>query len=74
LKQNVLSRLTETEIKIWLAWVNDRLCRVEAESEGAAKKMIREQMGLAKLPRGTKVIEEVPEVVKEDPEQFAMSV
>lgn len=74
LKQTTLSRCQEVEMKRWLSIVNARIVRVEAESEAAAKKAIKSQLGLERMPKGTVVVEDIQELVSPEPEAFAVAV
>lgn len=60
-KQNVLTRCSEIEIKNYYANVNGQVHKCEAASESEVKKMLRERLGLKKLPAGTHIIESVSE-------------
>jgi hypothetical protein len=74
MKQTTLSRCEEVEIKKWITIVGTKIIRVEAESEAAAKKLIRAEAGVSKLPKGTIVVEEVQEMISSEPEAFAVAV
>jgi len=65
-KQNVLTRCEEVELKTYFVMVDDTKYTFQAEKELEVRKLLREKLGVAKLPKGTRIIEDVPQVVSEE--------
>jgi len=66
-KQNVLTRCEEVELFTYFALVGgDKYTFEDAASEAEVKKLLREKLGVAKLPRGVTIIKDIPQVVSEE--------
>ena len=62
MKQNMLSRCEEVEMKSYICFLDGKMYTVEGLSEAEAKKALRVLLNVAKLPRGVQVIENKEEV------------
>jgi hypothetical protein len=65
-KQNVLTRCEEVALKTYYVMMGDTKHTFEAEKELEVRKLLREKLGMAKLPKGTRIIEDIPQVVTEE--------
>ncbi len=65
-KQNVLTRCDEVVLKTYYVMIGDDKLTFEAEKETEVRKLLRDKLGVAKLPKGTRIIEDVPQVVSEE--------
>ncbi len=65
-KQNVLTRCEEVELKTYYVMIGGDKHTFEAEKELEVRKLLREKLGMAKLPKGTRIIEDIPQVVTEE--------
>jgi hypothetical protein len=65
-KQNVLTRCEEVDLKTFYVMIGDDKHTFQAEKELEVRKLLREKLGVAKLPKGTRIIEDVPQVVSEE--------
>lgn len=65
-KQNVLTRCSEVELKNFYTFVAGEIHKFEAASETEVKKLLREKLGLKKLPAGTRILQDVPQVVSDE--------
>jgi len=61
-KQNLLSRCEEVEIKSYLCVVEGVKFELSGETELDVRKQLREKLNVKKLPRGTFIVEQVQEV------------
>ncbi len=66
IKQNVLTRCTEVELKNYYTFVNGEMHKFEAASEDECKKLLRAKLGIKKLPAGTRIMQDVPQEVSEE--------
>lgn len=62
-KQTVLTRCEEVEMKTYMVFVNGQQYDFEAISEKDVRPMLREKLGVGKLPRGLEIVEVKPEAV-----------
>jgi hypothetical protein len=62
-KQNVLSRCEVVELKNYMVFVEGNRYEFEAIGEKEVRVMLRERLGVGKLPRGLQIVEMKPEVV-----------
>lgn len=65
-KQNVLTRCQEVEMKQYYTFVNGEMHKFEAASEDECKKLLRAKLGIKKLPAGTRILQDVPQVVSDE--------
>jgi hypothetical protein len=65
-KQNMLTRCTEVEMKNYYTFVAGEIHKFTAATENEVKKLLREKLGLKKLPNGTRIIEDVPQEVSDE--------
>lgn len=63
-KQNVLSRCEEVELKTYIAVVGGNKYYFEASSEAEAKKALRARLGVKTLPRNIQIVIDDPEKVE----------
>jgi len=66
IKQNVLTMCKEVKLKTFYVLIGDEKHTFVAEKELEVRKLLREKLGLAKLPKGTRIIEDIPQVVSEE--------
>lgn len=65
-KQNVLTRCEEVELFTFFALVGGDKHTFEAATEAEVKKLLREKLSVAKLPRGVTIIKDIPQVVSDE--------
>lgn len=65
-KQNVLTRCEEVDLKTYYVLIGEEKHTFIAEKELEVRKLLREKLGVAKLPKGTRIIEDIPQVVSEE--------
>ena len=65
-KQNVLTRCSEVELKNYFTFVAGEIHKFEAASEDEVKKLLRAKLNIKKLPAGTRILQDVPQVVTEE--------
>lgn len=62
-KQNVLTRCSEVVLKNYYTVIEDQILKFEGASEDEVKKLIRAHLNIKRLPKGTRIIQEVVENV-----------
>jgi len=65
-KQNVLTRCSEVELKNFYTFIAGEIHKFEAATETEVKKLLREKLGIKKLPAGTRILQDVPQVVSDE--------
>jgi hypothetical protein len=66
IKQNILTRCAEVELKKFFTFVNGEKHTFEAVTEDECKKLLRAKLNIKKLPAGTRIIADVPQEVSEE--------
>lgn len=75
-KQNVLSRCEEVELKTYIVFVDGTRYSFEALSEQEVRKALRSKLSVKTLPRGLQIVVDVPEKVEgvDKEETFSIAV
>lgn len=65
-KQNVLTRCSEVELKSFYTFIAGEIHKFEAATEAEVKKLLREKLGIKKLPAGTRILQDVAQEVSDE--------
>jgi len=66
IKQNMLTRCEEVNLKTYICDLEGERHTFQAETENEVRKLLRGKLGVAKLPKGLRIVEDIPQVVTED--------